>query len=93
MMAQKTQPVGVYRVEQFFEFQSTAEEDKVVLVAYHLKGEAQLWYKLFKETEEGASWEQLKEGLHVRNGPTQFDDFFGDLTKLRQTGTVQEYQG
>jgi hypothetical protein len=87
-------PTGwVYRVEQFFEFQSTAEEDKVVLVAYHLKGEAQLWYKLFKETEEGASWEQLKEGLHVRYGPTQFDDFFGDLTKLRQTGTVQEYQG
>jgi hypothetical protein len=29
----------------------------------------------------------------VRYGPTQFDDFFGDLTKLRQTGTVSEYQG
>jgi len=29
----------------------------------------------------------------VRYGPTQFDDFFGDLTKLRQKGTVWEYQG
>jgi len=83
----------VCRVEQFFEFQETAEEDKVALAAFHLEGEAQLWYQLFKETEEGASWEQLKEGLHVRYGPTQFDDFFGDLTKLRQTGTVREYQG
>jgi hypothetical protein len=79
----------VCRVEQFFEFQNTAEDDKVMLVAYHLEGEAQLWYQLFKETEEGASW----EGLHIRYGPTQFDDFFGDLTKLRQTGTVREYQG
>jgi hypothetical protein len=83
----------VCRAEQFFEFQNTAEEDKVMLAAYHLEGEVQLWYQLFKETEEGASWEQLKDGLHVRYGPTQFDDFFGDLTKLRQTGTVQEYQG
>jgi hypothetical protein len=76
-----------------FEFQDTAEEDMVVLAAYHLEGEAQLWYQLFKEIEEGASWEQLKEGLHVRHGLTQFDDFFGDLTKLQQTGTVREYQG
>jgi hypothetical protein len=83
----------VCRVEQFFEFQNTAEEDKVMLAAYHLEGEAQLWYQLFKETEEGASWEQLKEGLHIRYGPKQFDDFFGDLTKLRQTGTVREYLG
>jgi len=62
------------------------------LATYHLEGEAQLWYRLFKETEEGASWEQLKDGLHVRYGTTQFDDFFGDLTKLRQTRTIREYQ-
>jgi hypothetical protein len=83
----------VCRAEQFFEFQNTAEEDRVSLVAYHLEGEAQIWYQLFKETEEAASWENLEDGLHVRYGPTQFEDFFGDLTKLRQTGTVREYQG
>jgi hypothetical protein len=82
----------VCRAEQFFDFQNTAEEDKVVLAAYHLEGEAQLWYQLFKETE-GASWENLQKGLHIRYGPTQFDDFFGDLTKLQQTGTVRDYQG
>jgi hypothetical protein len=83
----------VCRAEQFFDFQGTEEEDKVALAAYHLEGEAQLWYQLFKESEETVSWETMKEGLHVRYGPTQFDDFFGDLTKLRQIGTVREYQG
>lgn len=36
----------VCRVEQFFIFffQNTTEEDKMVLAAYHLKGEVQLWY-------------------------------------------------
>jgi hypothetical protein len=53
---------SVCRAEQFFDFQDMAKEDKVVLAAYHLKGEAQLWYQLFKETE-GALWENLKEGL------------------------------
>jgi hypothetical protein len=47
----------------------------------------------FKESEEHVSWEAMKDGLHVRYSATQFDDFFGDLTKLRQTGTVREYQG
>jgi hypothetical protein len=65
----------------------------VILAAYQLEGEAELWYRLFKESEEGASWENLKEGLHVRYGPMQFIDFFGDLTNLRQTGIVREYQG
>jgi hypothetical protein len=60
----------VCRAEQFFEFQNTTEEDRVSLAAYHLEGEAQLWYQLFKETEEAASWENLKDGLHVRYGPT-----------------------
>jgi hypothetical protein len=83
----------VCRAEQFFEFQGTTEEDKVALAAYHLEGEAQLWYQLFKESEEHISWEAMKDWLHVRYGATQFDDFFGDLTKLRQTGTVREYQG
>ncbi|KAA8544251.1 hypothetical protein F0562_022263 [Nyssa sinensis] len=34
----------------------------------------------------------LKEGLHVRFGPTEFEDFFGDLTKLRQSSRVHDYQ-
>lgn len=80
------------RAEQFFEFQNTPEEEKIPLAAYHLEGEAQLWYQLFKESEEEPTWETMKDGLHARYGPMQFDDFFGDLTKLRQTGTVREYQ-
>ncbi|KAL5789263.1 hypothetical protein ACOSQ2_004151 [Xanthoceras sorbifolium] len=35
---------------------------------------------------------QLCDGLHARFGPTQFEDFFGDLTKLQQVGSVCNYQ-
>ena len=38
------------------------------------------------------TWPLLKEGLYTCYGPTEFDDFFGDLTKLKQMGSVREYQ-
>ena len=34
----------ICRAEQFFEFQNIVEEEKISLAAYHLEGEAQLWY-------------------------------------------------
>ena len=36
--------------------------------------------------------QNLGQLLLQRFGPSAFDDFTGALTKLRQTGTVQEYQ-
>ena len=30
--------------------------------------------------------------MYARFGPTEFEDFFGDLTKLRQTTSVRDYQ-
>lgn len=55
----------ICRVEQFFEFQNTTEEGKMLLAAYHLEGEAQLWYQLFKENEETMMWEKMKERFNV----------------------------
>lgn len=78
----------VCRVEQFFEFQQLDEADKLPLTAYHLEGEAQMWYQLFKESEEVLTWAALKATLHKHYGPTAFDD----LTKLHQTGSVREFQ-
>ncbi|KAA8525663.1 hypothetical protein F0562_007512 [Nyssa sinensis] len=66
-------------------------KERVSLAAYHLEGDAQLWYQLLKEEGEVITWAFLKEGLHARFGPTEFEDFFGDLTKLRQSSTMREY--
>ncbi|GMY34251.1 MDIS1-interacting receptor like kinase 2-like [Fagus crenata] len=86
------QPVGFARWSKFFEFQNIPNEEWISLAAYHLEGEAQLWYQLLKSEEE-ITWANLKEGLYARYGPTEFDDNFGYLTKLKQINTVREYQG
>jgi hypothetical protein len=83
----------ILRVEQFFEFHGTNEGEKLPLAAYHLEGDAQLWYQLFREGDaEEVTWDALKEGLHTRYGPTLYEDFFGDLSKLKQDGSVRDYQ-
>jgi hypothetical protein len=38
----------ICRLEQFFEFQNIPNEEWIFLIAYHLEGEAQLWYQLLK---------------------------------------------
>nr|POE53804.1 hypothetical protein CFP56_67495 [Quercus suber] len=47
---------------------------------------------ILKEEEGEVTWFTLKEGLNSKYGPTEFDDFFGDLTRLKQVGSVREYQ-
>ncbi|XP_043725863.1 uncharacterized protein LOC122672458 [Telopea speciosissima] len=82
----------IYRVEQFFAFHQTPEEERVALASFHLEGEAQLWYQLYKQSDGGVTWADFCEGLHARFGLTPFQDFFGELAKLQQTSSVRDYQ-
>ena len=38
------------------------------------------------------TWEIFRNGLLARYGPTQFYNYFKELTKLQQVGSVKEYQ-
>ncbi|KAI5316982.1 hypothetical protein L3X38_036689 [Prunus dulcis] len=82
----------ICRAEQFFDFHHTPETERVPLASFNLEGDAQLWFQLMKEETPITTWATFKQGLHDRYGPTQFQDFFGDLTKLQQTGSVRDYQ-
>lgn len=82
----------ICRADQFFSFHQTPEEDRVPLASFNLEGDAQLWFQLMKEEHTVVTWADFKEGLHNRYGPTQFQDFFGELSKLQQTSSVRDYQ-
>jgi hypothetical protein len=51
-----------------------------------------MWYQLFRESEELVTWKKLKANLHTHYRLTPFEDPFGELTKLRQTRPVKNYQ-
>ena len=53
----------ICRAEQFFRYHATPIEDQVALAAFHLEGEAQLWYQLVQQEAETLTWDAFKVGL------------------------------
>ena len=81
---------------QYFDYQVTREEHKVVLAAFHLEGEANQWWqwlkKVYHEENKVVTWEIFKKELLVLFGPTEADDFDEALSRICQSGTLREYQ-
>ncbi|KAF5472044.1 hypothetical protein F2P56_008792 [Juglans regia] len=84
------------RVNQFFEFQNTPDNQKVSLASYHLEGEANQWWQWIRKTfqDEGRviSWIDFEEELWARFGPSDYEDFDEALSRVWQTGSLCDYQ-
>ncbi|XP_042941551.1 uncharacterized protein LOC122288885 [Carya illinoinensis] len=84
------------RVNQFFEFQNTPEAQRVSLASYHLEGEANQWWQWIRRTfqEDGRvlSWMNFEDELWARFGPSDCEDFDEALSRVRQVGSLREYQ-
>ena len=71
---------------------NTFDVTKVPLASFHLECEALQWFCWCIKDHEESQWTDFCQLLLYRFGPSGFDEFTGALTKLRQTGTVREYQ-
>ncbi|RWW32274.1 hypothetical protein GW17_00003069 [Ensete ventricosum] len=86
-------PIGwISRAERCFRSYRTANATRVEIAVIHLEGDVIQWFNWFKHTHGGLSWQRFKEGLLDRFGPTNFNNIDGQLAKIRQTSTIQEYQ-
>lgn len=59
----------LHRCDQFFLNQRTPEDDKVGIAAFHLIGEAQLWFYKISQEEPRLPWATFKEYCNMRFGP------------------------
>ncbi|KAH9671355.1 hypothetical protein KPL70_017339 [Citrus sinensis] len=84
------------RVTQYFEYQETTDEQKVVVASYHLEGEANQWWqwmrKAYQEEGQPVTWETFVDELWARFGPTDCEDFDEALSRVEQTRSLREYQ-
>ncbi|KAL5579876.1 hypothetical protein UlMin_012318 [Ulmus minor] len=67
-----------YRAAQFFEFQGTADNQKVSLASFHLEGKADQW------------WQWLRRAYQEED--RLCEDFDEALSKVRQIGSLCDYQ-
>ncbi|ESQ30824.1 hypothetical protein EUTSA_v10012141mg [Eutrema salsugineum] len=86
----------VSKVKQFFEYQEMAPEQHVSFTSFHLDGVANEWWqaisKALREDQVEITWEVFEEELWARFGPTDGEDFHEALSRVRQTGSLSDYQ-
>ncbi|KAB5548164.1 hypothetical protein DKX38_011570 [Salix brachista] len=84
--------VWLSRCEHYFHHQHTTEDEKVEIASYHLDADAQIWFLKLDRDRPGISWVEFKRQCQLRFGPSLQGNKLGELAKLRQGGTVVEYQ-
>jgi hypothetical protein len=86
-------PIGwLYRAEQYFEFQNIRAAQRVQLAAFHLEGIALQWFRWLTKFRGPLTWDELTQAISLRFGPTEYEDPFEALTRLKQTSIVAVYQ-
>lgn len=65
-------------------------------MSYHLKGEANIWWqwlqRFFREEGTTVTWTVFVEELWAHFGPNECKDFDETLLKIKQTGSLCDYQ-
>jgi len=85
----------IYRCEQFFGIDNTAKNLKVKIASIHLYEKALLWHQSFMKTrmrENELHRKNIRMLLPCSLDQKPFDDPLAELMKLRQLGSVEQYQ-
>ncbi|KAL5789286.1 hypothetical protein ACOSQ2_004174 [Xanthoceras sorbifolium] len=72
----------IYKAEQYFEFK----------ISFHLEGVALQWHRWFTKFKGPLTWDEFNQAVLQRFGPTDFQNPFKALTRLKQATTVTTYQ-
>lgn len=82
----------LYKANKYFEYHKTSEDNKLSLVALHFDGAASSWFQWLETNYQVRSWHEFTFQIHIRFGPSPFDDPNTQLSKLSQTGSIAEYE-
>nr|GEX34495.1 hypothetical protein [Tanacetum cinerariifolium] len=83
----------VYRCKQFFKMDGVPDGRKIQLAFMHMFDVALVWYQQYvKKYPDNTLWEHFEVEVVKRFG-VFYDDLIMELKNLKQTGSVQHYQG
>ncbi|KAL3652512.1 hypothetical protein CASFOL_002193 [Castilleja foliolosa] len=82
----------INQVKEYFDYNDTPLNDRLLSVAMMLEGPAADWYRWRMNNGLIDSWEDFLMKFKLRFDPLHDVDYFGQLARTRQIGTVMEYQ-
>ncbi|VFQ92592.1 unnamed protein product [Cuscuta campestris] len=82
----------LYKVKEYFAFYATPPDERLRCVALMLEGAAADWFQWRSTNGLLHGWEDFVAKFRQRFDPLHYVDYFGQLAKLRQRGSVMDYQ-
>ncbi|XP_058753077.1 uncharacterized protein LOC131626262 [Vicia villosa] len=82
----------LFQADQFFSFYNLPPENRLSLISFYMKGDALGWFKWMHHNHLLTDWLSFTRALELRFGPSTFENHQAELFKLKQTGSVMEYQ-
>ncbi|XP_058732695.1 uncharacterized protein LOC131604261 [Vicia villosa] len=82
----------LFQADQFFSFYNMPPENRLSLVSFYMKGDALSWFKWMHQNRLLTTWGSFTRELELRFGPSTFENHQAELFKLKQLGSVMEYQ-
>ncbi|CAA0811047.1 Unknown protein, partial [Striga hermonthica] len=82
------------RALQFFEINDVPRYERVQIAAYHLDGEANVWWQwvMHKNHGEYMRWRDFEKELIMRFGSSDYHDYNEALSRIKQVGSLRDYQ-
>ncbi|CAA0843031.1 Unknown protein, partial [Striga hermonthica] len=82
------------RAVQFFEINDVPRYERVQIAAYHLDGEANVWWQwvVHKNHGEHMRWRDFEKELITRFGSSDYHDYNEALSRIKQVGSLRDYQ-
>lgn len=81
----------IFQIEHFFSHHTTPEDQKILIAAFYMTGEALQWYHWLFATEQLTTWEAFVRLAEIRFGPSKFINREARLYKLKQQSSVTAY--
>ncbi|VFQ69620.1 unnamed protein product [Cuscuta campestris] len=86
-------PLGwLFKDQEYFTFYGIPEESRLSAVCLMLEGAALDWFRWKQCNHLLPSWPDFVTKFKLRFDPLNYVDYFGLLSKVRQTGSVLDYQ-
>ena len=82
----------MYECERFFKYNEVLEPEKVGIASIHLEGKALDWFQGYEALDNVLNWKTFAMDITTRFGQESYDNYVGQITKLRQTLYVHSYQ-
>ncbi|XP_061358034.1 uncharacterized protein LOC133302292 [Gastrolobium bilobum] len=82
----------IHKIQQFYGFRNLSDGDKLTLTSFQMDGVAENWFHWMERSQRLSTWGAFVIALRSRFGPSKYRDLRGELGRLTQHASVEEFQ-